>query len=374
VSLSSPVVCFDCSPLLVRSAGVKTYLYHLLQAMQSLSPETIRTFLAPNLERLELDGGPRMHPAKIAVLLALNRLPGAFCDAAIPRCDVFHISNLLRQPPARPRVTATLHDLSPWIVPECHTPAMVAADKLFAERVLKRAAGIIAVSENTKQDAIRILGLSPERIRVVHLGIPPAYSSVSSESVARVKKAYGLSLPWYLFVGTIEPRKNIDTLLSAWEALPVAFRRENELVIVGMPGWRADATMARLAQANLDKQGIRYPGYVPEADLPALTAGARAFVYPSLYEGFGIPVAQAMAAGCPVITSNVSSLPEITRGAALLIDPRSEAELSAAILRLGEPGDLAGRLAAHGVRVARDYTWENAAKKSLKFLKEATSS
>ena len=160
------------------------------------------------------------------------------------------------------------------------------------------------------------------------------------ESINRVAKAFSLHKPYFLFVGSIEPRKNVDTLLSAWESLPVSFRDEHELVVAGLPGWRSDTTTKRLMQANSEKQGIRYLGYVPEPDLPALTAGAAAFVYPSLYEGFGIPVAQAMAAGCPVITSNVSSLPEITGGAAILIDPRSVAELSAAILRVGESSDL----------------------------------
>jgi glycosyltransferase involved in cell wall biosynthesis len=369
--VTSPVVAIDCSPLLVRSAGVKTYLYHWLNALRALSPETIRTFLAPaRLEQLNHDGGPRMHPARIAVLLALNRLPSAFCDAAIPRCDVFHISNLLRKPPRRPRLSATLHDLSPWIVPECHTPAMVAADKIFAERVLKPAAGIIAVSENTKRDAVRILGLAPEKIRVIHLGIPSHYFSVSRPSIDRVATAHGLHLPYFLFIGTIEPRKNIDTLLTAWEALPASFRQENELVLAGMPGWRAEATMGRLLQANREGRGVRYLGYVPEIDLPALTAGARAFIYPSLYEGFGIPVAQAMAAGCPVITSNVSSLPEITGGAALLVDPLSAGEVTAAILRMGNSQDLRDTLRAAGLAQAAHFTWEAAAAASLRYFSE----
>ena len=368
--MTTPVVAIDCAPLLVRSAGVKTYLYHWLQALRTRSPQSIRTFLAPQkLDKLDHDGGPRMHPAKIALLLSLNRLPSFFCDMAIPRCDVFHMSNLLRVPPGRPKLSATLHDLSPWILPECHTPVMVAADKIFADRVVKRAAGIIAVSENTKRDAVRILGLAPEKIRVIHLGVPPQYFSVSSAAIERVTASYKLRLPYFLFVGTIEPRKNVDTLLNAWEALPASFREEHDLVVIGMPGWRSDATVNRLREAHRDG-GIRYLGYVPEADLPALTAGAHAFIYPSLYEGFGIPVAQAMAAGCPVITSNVSSLPEITAGAALLIDPLSLNEMTAAISRMAGDADLRARLRNAGVAQASKLTWDAAAAASLAFFTE----
>ncbi len=369
--MPSPTICIDCSPLLVRSAGVKTYLYHWLNAMRALNPGAIRTFLAPaGSDRVVHDGGIRKYPIQIAALQSLNRLPSFVCKMMAPQCDFFHPSNLLRKIPERHRLTATVHDLTTWIFPECHTTALISADKAFAERVLKCADGLIAVSESTKQDAVRILGIPPERIRVIHPGIPPEYSSVSPESISRVAASYSLRRAYFLSVGTIEPRKNIDTLLSAWQGLPDTFRREHELIVVGMPGWNSGATVKRLAQANREDRGIRYLGYVDERDLPALTAGASAFVYPSLYEGFGIPVAQAMAAGCPVITSNVSSLPEITDGAAILIDPRSVAELIAAMRRIGESPDLAARLNTQGIERARKFNWETAASESLRYFAE----
>lgn len=369
--MKTPRVCIDCSPLLLRSAGVKTYLYHWVRALRAQSPESIRTFLAPaDRGPLNHDGGPRMHPARIAALMALSRLPSFVSDLAAPRCDVFHVSSLLRRLPARPRLSTTLHDLTAWILPECHMPANVAAEKEFADRVLRRASGIIADSESTKQDATRILGIDPEKIRVVYLGVPPEYFSVSEESVDRVKAAYKLARPYFLFVGTIEPRKNVDTLLAAWDGMSASFRRENDLIIAGMAGWRADATMRRLLQAEHDESGVRYLSYVPEADLPGLTAGAKAFVYPSLYEGFGIPVAQAMAAGSPVITSNVSSLPEVAGEAALLIDPRSTDELKSAMAAIHESADLGMRLAAAGRSRSQRFKWETAAAESLRYFSD----
>ncbi|HEY4088572.1 MAG TPA: glycosyltransferase family 1 protein [Bryobacteraceae bacterium] len=355
--------------MLLRSAGVKTYLYHWLKAMQAIDPDAIRTFLAPyKMDRLDHGGGPLKHPAGIAAVVALSRLPTPFCDAAIPDCDVFHISNQLRRAPRKPRLTTTLHDLTAWILPECHTPAVVAADKQFAERILKRADGIIAVSENTKQDAIRILGLKPETIHVIHLGIPDEYFHVTPESVERMRKAYKLTKPYFLFVGTIEPRKNVDTLLTAWESMPDDFRSHYDLVIAGMAGWRSDATTKRLLQAMSDNQSVRYYGYVPENDMPALTGGAFAFVYPSLYEGFGIPVAQAMATGRPVIASNVSSLPEVAGEAALLVDPKSAGELAAAFVKMAESPGLAEQLGAIGAERARHYSWPRAAGLALRFF------
>jgi len=359
--------------MLLRSAGVKTYLYHWLKAMQAMAPDAVRTFLAPaEMDRLDHDGGPLKHPAKIAALLALSRLPASFCDAAIPRCDVFHISNQLRRPPRKPKLTTTLHDLTTWILPECHTPAVVAADKDFAERVLKRADGIIAVSENTKLDAIRLLGLKPEKIQVIHLGVPDEYFHVTPESIKGIRTAFTLTKPYFLFVGTIEPRKNVDTLLTAWEGMPEDFRRRYDLVIAGMAGWRSEGTMNRLLQAKRDNKSIQYHGYVPETDMPALTAGAFAFVYPSLYEGFGIPVAQAMAAGRPVITSNISSLPEVAGDAALLVDPKSAGELAGAFLKMAESPDLSEQLGVAGAARARRYSWARAAELSLNFFRSVS--
>jgi glycosyltransferase involved in cell wall biosynthesis len=364
----SPVVCIDCSPLLVRSAGVKTYYYHWLKALQALDPNHIRTFLAPAvLNQLQHEGGVRMHPRQILTLLSLNRLPGFLTDVLAPRCDIFHVSNLLHRFPEMPRLSATLHDLTPWILPDCHTPAMVAGDKAFAKRILARAAGVIAVSEHTKNDAIRILNLPAEKIHVIYPGVSARYFGVSQQASESAAAALKLRKPYFLVVGTIEPRKNTDTLLTAWDSLHASFRERYELVIAGMPGWRSDMTLRRLQEAHQTGR-IRYAGYVNEALLPGLTAGAAALIYPSLYEGFGLPVAQAMAAGCPVITSNVSSLPEITGGGALLIDPRSPSELAAAILRIGDTPELRANLRAAGIERAARFTWETAAAASLQYF------
>jgi glycosyltransferase involved in cell wall biosynthesis len=168
-------------------------------------------------------------------------------------------------------------------------------------------------------------------------------------------------------VGTVEPRKNLDRLLDSWQDLPASVRDPFDLVAIGPEGWQSAQTMARLRSPTL---GLRYLGYVPEPDLPALTAGAAIFLYPSLYEGFGFPVAQAMAAGVPVITSNLSSLPEITGGAALLVDPHSVAEIRAALDRLLTSPATRAQLSQAGRVQARRFHWDICARQSVKFFEQ----
>jgi glycosyltransferase involved in cell wall biosynthesis len=356
---SLPRICIDCSPLLVRSAGVKTYLYHWLHSLRALHPECIDTFLEPRTGELDHNGGPFLHPAKLATLQAVNLMPAVFLDLLLPKCDFLHVSNLLRTVPRAPALSATVHDLTAWIMPEFHRRVQVEADTAFAERVLRRAHGVIAVSENTRCDAIRILGLEPEKIRVIYPGVADSYFHATAAETA---------IPYFLYAGTIEPRKNVDTLLTAWMSLPASFRRENELVLVGMPGWKSEATLRRLAHLTAESSGVRYLGYVPESRIPGLTAGAQALIYPSYYEGFGMPVVQAMAAGCPVITSNAGSLPEVTGGAAVLIDPRSQNELACAIRNLRESPSLREKLRSAGVERARLFTWRTAAERTFQYF------
>jgi alpha-1,3-rhamnosyl/mannosyltransferase len=244
-------------------------------------------------------------------------------------------------------------------MPEMHSEANRRADRGFAE-LLRRADGLIAVSESTRDDAVRVLGLDEAKIAVIHSGVAEAFFDADAGDV---RERYGLKRPFVLFLGTIEPRKNLDTLLSAYEGLPADMRAEFELVVAGPSGWASAETMARLG-------AVRRLGYVPEADVAALTAAATVFAYPSLYEGFGFPVAQAMAAGTPVVTSNVSSLPEVTGDAAALVDPRSVSEVRGALARLLTDPAMRASMAARGRERARAFRWEECAAQSLRFFRK----
>lgn len=360
-------IVIDATPLLLRSAGVKTALYHWILALgQEAQDDEI--LLYPPLTRL----GELVHGASVSgrfatsvgmFLAVANQRAGVpFPDWCARGADLFHCTNQVRTPPRRVLFTATLHDLTCWKMPEMHSEANVRADREFAGRVLKRAAGVIAVSEATRRDAIEILGLMPERIRTIHNGVAESYFEARMPP-PRLK-------PYALFVGTIEPRKNVDRLLDAWELLPSSVRDEFDLLLAGGEGWRCRDTVERLRNK---REGVHWLGYYPEALLPELIRGAALLVYPSLYEGFGLPVAQAMACGTACVTSNCSSLPEIAGDAALLVNPQSVEEIRDAILRLLEDPEERARLGAAGrERALRMFRWERAARESLQFFHEIT--
>jgi alpha-1,3-rhamnosyl/mannosyltransferase len=360
-------VVVDAVPLLIRSAGVKNYLYHWITHLRrAAGTDTVGTF--PALGEL----GPLLHDSSVAgrwrtlsglgSLALANYTPLPLLRFAARGADVFHATNLVRRPPGNARLSTTLHDLTSLLMSELHPRANRRADRAFAG-LLRRADGIIAVSASTRNDAVRTLGIPPERITVIHSGIAEAFFSPAAAAVDDVRRRYRLERPFVLFIGTVEPRKNLDGLLDAWAALPPAMRQEFDLVLAGPIGWAPPATAARV-------RAMRYLGYVPEPDLAPLTAAAAVFAYPSLYEGFGFPVAQAMAAGVPVVTSNVSSLPEIAGHAALLVDPRSLQELRDALVRLLTSPTLCAELSARGRARAQRFRWETCAAQSWEFFRK----
>jgi alpha-1,3-rhamnosyl/mannosyltransferase len=364
-------IFIDAIPLLVRSAGVKNYLFHwIVHLRRLLGDERVRLF--PFLDRLpDLDheGSIADAPgtlARQALLFAMNLWPNRAADLMAPPDGIFHATKLL-YPPRRLRLTATLHDMTCWLMPEFHQSANVTAEKRFAELVWKPAAGLIAVSESTRRDAIRVLKLNPATIQVIYPGVSEPFFEATAKTGAFARIKYGLRKPYALYVGTVEPRKNLDRLLDVWQTLPASVRAEFDLVLAGPPGWQSTGTLARL---RAPAPGVRYLAYVSEPDLPGLTAGATVFVYPSLYEGFGFPVAQAMAAGVPVITSNLSSLPEVTGGAACLIDPHSPADLRGALDNLLTSPALSACMAAAGRAQAKRFRWDAHAQRSLDFFEQ----
>lgn len=360
----------DGTPLLLRSAGVKNHIYYWIRALREFARGN-HLSVFPFLDGL----GPVEHETsvvgrvatweRLALLVAANLSPYPILNWFVPRTDIFHTSQNLQNPPRKARLTSTIFDLTCWLVPETHTRANIIGAKRMAERVFPRAAGLIANSDSTKADAVRVLGIKPEIMDVIPPGVAPAFFEVSAAAAQETALRYGLRKPYVLYVGTIEPRKNVPAMLDAWQQLSPGLREQFELVIVGSWGWGDRKVFDRL-QAGIP--GVRYLGYVPEPDLPAVTAAAIAFMYVSLYEGFGLPVAQAMAAGVPPITSNVSSLPEVAGEAGLLVDPRSTAEIRDALEKLLLSPSLRAQLAARSLAEARRFTWDICAKKSWAFF------
>jgi glycosyltransferase involved in cell wall biosynthesis len=368
-------VLIDASPLLLRSAGVKNYFYYWLSYLWRLKGEGL-IHAYPWIG----EPGPLTHErsvfpplatlARLAALHFFNIRFNPAVDFLASGYDVVHVTNQLRHPIRRTRVTATVHDMTAALAPELHTPGNVAADARFTENVLRRAAGLIAVSESTRRDVVSLLGVPEERIEVIYPGVDDRFREMTRDMAAETIRRLGIGKHYVLFLGTIEPRKNLDRLLDAWSQLEPSLAGAVELVVAGPAGWSSESTLARL---RTPERGVRYLGYVDEADLPALTAGATVFAYPSLYEGFGFPVAQAIAAGVPVLTSEISSMPEVAGEGGLLVDPRSVGEIREGLLRLLTSRSLRERLAAAGREHSKRFRWEECARRSLGFFRKVAS-
>jgi glycosyltransferase involved in cell wall biosynthesis len=265
----------------------------------------------------------------------------------------------------------TVHDLGYIHYPETHRPF----DRWYLDRTTRRhtrAAGhILADSLATKRDLSDIYGANPERITVVYLGRDEQLAPVSDPHlINQTKTRYGIAGDYLLYIGTLHPRKNLARLIEAFhlacQALP-ASTRALKLVIAGQRGWLYDEIFARVKSLGLERQ-LLFPGYIAAEDKPALLSGALAYLFPSLYEGFGLPVLEAMACATPVLTSNVSSLPEVAGEAALLVDPRRVEEIAAGLIQLISQAELRQHLVERGLRQVQKFSWDKAAQQVLEIL------
>ncbi|PWK45026.1 glycosyltransferase family 4 protein [Pseudomonas sp. OV226] len=268
-------------------------------------------------------------------------------------------------PPFAGRSVATFHDLSPFTWAHCHAPQLVRYLQKELKTTLVRADALITDSEYTRRELADYFSWPIERIHTVPLASSAEFHPRSPEVLRDTLSRHGLEVDGYsLFVGTIEPRKNIDTLLDAYCRLPMAVRTRWPLILTGYHGWRNDAIHQRLETAR--REGwARYLGFVPSEELPLLFAGARLFTFPSLYEGFGLPVLEAMSSGVPVVCSNSSSLPEVAGDAALMCEPLDVEGLTALLQRGLE--DESWRMTAieQGLQHAAGFSWERCAMETL---------
>lgn len=269
----------------------------------------------------------------------------------------------------------TIHDLGFRFFPRSHPLVSRLYLELSTLWAARRATRLIAVSESTRRDLQRLYGLAADRVRVVYEGVSSHFQPVRDpEILAATLQHYGLeSAPYFLALGTIQPRKNLPALLRAFRGLLDSLREPDPGYLLALVG-RSVGGQDMLA-ADIERLGLRQKvyrlGYVPDGDLPALYSGALAYVQPSLYEGFGLTVLEALACGAPVVASNTSALPEVVGSAGLLVDPNSPAEMADALRRLVREPVLRTQLADLGQRRAAEFTWERCARDTLRVLLEA---
>lgn len=231
-------------------------------------------------------------------------------------------------------------------------------------RFLRRADAIIAVSECTKRDAIATYQLPSEKITVIHEGVNPALRLVKDKNpIDQARARYAGNQPFIFFLGTIEPRKNIITLVDALRTLR-SRGLPQRLLVAGRKGWLYQETFDHVRHTGMEN-AVTFLDFIPDDDLPALFAACDAFVFPSLYEGFGLPSLEAMACGAPVVCSNTSSLPEVVGDAALLVDPRDVGEIANAVERVIGDRNLSNELRTKGFAQATKFSWERTARETL---------
>jgi glycosyltransferase involved in cell wall biosynthesis len=277
----------------------------------------------------------------------------------VPEASLFHATEHLLLPLRGVPTVLTVHDLIFRHLPQHHKPLNRWYLNATMPLYCRRANHIIAISEATRQDLMAAYDVPPGEITVIPEAADPSFRPQHPETISAVRAHYHLPERYLLFVGTIEPRKNLGCLLTAFEALQAAGLTEG-LVIVGRRGWLTEAFFAQLERSPA-RDAVIFPGYVPDPDLPPIYAGAQALVFPSLYEGFGLPVLEAMACGTPVIASRTSSIPEVGGDAARYFDPQDADELLAQVRGVLSDPALAADLRERGLAQADRFSWARTA-------------
>ncbi len=366
-------IVLDGLPLFVRSAGVARYTAEIARRIAQLAPATQFTLLGPPLVRPKT---PLQHPPAnldvhqtwrypFAMDQPLAGLPKIFsaADAAGPH-DLFHATSYLGPARRSEPLVLTVHDLALARCPQWGTNSL----QRVVARAIEQISGadrIIADSEATRRDVVELCGVPAERVHVTHLGVDDAFRPLDpARCRAELEKRLGTSGPFVLHVGTLEPRKNLPRLITAFTRARQLAGTGHTLLLAGETGWGAEPIFS--AARGAEHRGhVRLLGRVADAQLPELYCASEVFAYPSLYEGFGLPVLEAMACATAAVTSNSSSLPELVGNTAMLVDPDSEVQIAEALAELMADGVKRETLASAGRARAAEFTWERTAGETL---------
>ncbi|MGC8878430.1 MAG: glycosyltransferase family 4 protein [Anaerolineae bacterium] len=355
-----------------RGAGINAYIFHLLRAIGELElPHHFTVFLGErgfrekNLD-LHYTHWPTHHPG-VRIVWEQLVLPELLRRAGV---EVLHAMAFVIPLMAGCPSVVTIYDLSFLRYPHAFRPFNRWYLSCFTPLSARRARRVIAISESTRQDVIRYLHVAPERVDVIHCGVAPSFQPLPASEVERFRRERQLSDPFILFVGTLEPRKNVGLLVRAYARWRARDAQAPKLVIAGAKGWYFETIFHTVASLGLD-DSVLFPGYISAEDLPLWYNAAGLFVYPSLFEGFGLPVLEAMACGTPVICSNTSSLPEVAGDAAVLVAPDDEIGLAEAMCAVWESSALRYTMIERGLARARELTWTRVAAQTVQAYQRA---
>lgn len=356
-----------------NETGNETYILELVRALaRRESGDTFFVYVeTPAALPPEIRGASPVRVVQYTARSGLRRLLWELPRRAQEdRLDVLHISyNAPLRLNAACALVVTIHDISFEHFPQFFSRPLRAFLQFSVPRSARAAHQIITDTEHAKTDLVKTYGLPAAKVTVTHYAAGAQYRPMHDPSaLAAVRLKYNTGEPFVLAVGNLQPRKNWTRLIRAFLQAKRVARLPHKLVIVGQRQWQ-DAAI--LQAARDDPDALLLTGYVPATDLPLLYNAAQMFAYPSLYEGFGLPVVEAMACGTPVITSNVSCMPEIAGDAALLVDPYHEAEIAAALVRLASDSTYRSELGAAGLARARAFAWERTAQQTLEVYRRA---
>jgi glycosyltransferase involved in cell wall biosynthesis len=344
-----------------RSAGINWYIYNLLRHLPDTDPGIKYTvFLSER--RYRGRSGLRLQRSRLPTHRPPIRIvwEQAFQPRAVRRAglDLLHSPAFVGPLASRCPGVVTVHDLSFLLYPQNFRAGNRSYLRTLTRLSIRRARRVIAVSESTRLDLMRLYGLAPDKVQVVHHGVDEAFRPLPAGEVAAFRQRRGLPPRFALFVGTLEPRKNVVRLVEAYARLP---QGRPPLMLVGGKGWLYDEVLGRVQALHLSDE-VHFVGYVSAEELPLWYNAAELFVYPSLYEGFGLPALEAMACGTPVITSTASSLPEVVGQAGLQVDPTDVPALTEALARVLDDEAQQEEMRLKGLDQARQFSWQEAAR------------
>jgi len=364
----------DAHAIGARQGGNETYISNLIGALAEIDSENRYTLYFSKSEAAREWRGrfPNFHVRLLPPPTPFVRVPVALAlELRVRPVDVLHVQ--FTAPPFCPvPVVATIHDLAFEHLPETFTRRGRAQLRLTVRTTARRAVRIATVSEFSRRDLINTYGLAPEKVVVTANGVGTEFSPASNgdHDQSHIRNHYGIKRDYLIAVGSLQPRKNLIRLLWAYDQFREKFPDGPQLLIVGRRLWLAGEIFSEIRK-RIWAGDVICTGFVPLDHLATLYRGSLALVYPSLFEGFGLPPLEAMACGVPVITSTTSSLPEVVGDAALLVNPYDEAEIMKALVRITTDTELRKTLRARGLERVKHFTWRSSAERTLALYRES---
>lgn len=362
-------IAIDAHSVGAKLGGNESYASNLIEALAQIDSANDYTLFVTTAEAFNRYQGrwPNFKVRSTLPHTPLIRIPLTLsAELRKNPVDLLHVQ--FTAPPFCPcPVVVSVHDLSFEHLPHTFNRRSRTQLRLTVRHSVRRAARILTLSEHTKQDIVQTYGVDTSRVDAIPLAAAPHFSPVTdTKELQRVRHTYGIESNYILYVGSIQPRKNLARLVNAYALLRKKYQADElpKLVLAGKCAWLYDETLRALHETGLNDSVI-LTGYVPETDLPALYSGALCFVYPSYFEGFGLPPLEAMQCGAPVIIGNKTSLPEVVGDAGLLVDPFDVAALAAAIEDLINNSVLRSELRVKGLARARMFDWKETARRTL---------